>query len=482
MENKEKTLFNTAFYIIDELLETEKKDYIIYKSDDDICMTIPKLFDEKKYILLLKTSAKNIYQIKILCDLYRYQHKMGNYQTEISNIIFNEKILNKYEKIESSICKYFDTLKNKTKKVSKSSSDTYKMHLKVLTKKYNLNINKLTIDDLNKFIENNDICSSTLKSYLCSLKWHISKKKQPNLELSNYITKQINKYGELILEIAEQNTLSEKEKQMFTSFENILLVQKELEKELDEKNKSTYVNHLLVSLHCLTCPRRRDYSWMYVNSKKRIPKEPNLILWTNKKSIELHGTKYTNDNIPHSTHDNCNYYVNKGDISYFMFKRFKTQSYFGNQIIEVPTKLNEIIIKYIRVLGLNDGDKLIDLDETNYTKRIQSIFNRYLKKNIGPSALRHIYITSIYNKKSVAEKKYISYQMAHNLEMQSLYYKEIENETYAEDTEKILKNTERSRTYAKGLTDEEKRKRRLEQKKRYRDKQREKNKKEIVPS
>jgi integrase len=108
----------------------------------------------------------------------------------------------------------------------------------------------------------------------------------------------------------------------------------------------------------------------------------------------------------------------------FIFNNYKTEKSYGQQIIDVPVGLIDIIKKYLKykkdgegyLLVKFNGDRLIS--DNSLTRRLNKIFG----KNISSSMLRHIYLSDKY--KDVKEQmKDDALAMAHSVSQQKDYIK-----------------------------------------------------------
>lgn len=126
--------------------------------------------------------------------------------------------------------------------------------------------------------------------------------------------------------------------------------------------------------------------------------------------------KITND-LPNDR----NYYSVKDGV--FVFNRYKTQKKYGQQIIEVPHTLLNILNTYISKHPLRNQrvfPLLVYSDGTPFTKvnSITRILNSIFGKKIGASMLRHIYLSDKYD---VEEMKQDAEVMAHSTGQQRDY-------------------------------------------------------------
>lgn len=102
----------------------------------------------------------------------------------------------------------------------------------------------------------------------------------------------------------------------------------------------------------------------------------------------------------------------------FYFTKYKTADTYGKQEIPAPPELRAIIQDFVRSVGMKKGDYFLGSDRsaTKLTRLVNSIF----KKKIGPTMLRHIYLTSKYGDKK-EEMRRDAMMMAHSTDQQSEY-------------------------------------------------------------
>ncbi len=114
--------------------------------------------------------------------------------------------------------------------------------------------------------------------------------------------------------------------------------------------------------------------------------------------------------------DTGNWYDTKEGALYFT--KYKTSATYGKQKIEAPPELKRIIMDYVGSAGLKKNDYFLgnERSATKLTRIVNSIF----KKKIGPTMLRHIYLTSKYGEEK-EEMRRDAMMMAHSTGMQSDY-------------------------------------------------------------
>lgn len=169
----------------------------------------------------------------------------------------------------------------------------------------------------------------------------------------------------------------------------------------DEYDK--LMQYVLISLYTYIPPRRnQDYSYMYVA----------------KKALD----KYDDDK---------NYILLKE--KQFVFNKYKTSKHYGQQYTDIPDELMNILTMFIkrnpnyptlRAKGNNTIKLLVKQDGTdiNETNGITRLLNKAFGKNIGSTAIRHIYLSDKYAD-NIKEREKDAKAMAHTTDVQSEYIK-----------------------------------------------------------
>jgi hypothetical protein len=124
----------------------------------------------------------------------------------------------------------------------------------------------------------------------------------------------------------------------------------------------------------------------------------------------------------------------------FVFNNYKTATHYGQQILEVPEDLVDVLNQYSKIIPAYHGVKFVicrpDGQQLTYSNTITRIMNRIFGQNLSSSMLRHIFLTTKYD---VKEMKEIADSMGHDLQTQRDYLKlprEDENERIVEKEEK----------------------------------------------
>jgi hypothetical protein len=135
-----------------------------------------------------------------------------------------------------------------------------------------------------------------------------------------------------------------------------------------------------------------------------------------------------------------NYEKGLKDINYccyddnrFIFNIYKTASTYGEQAIDIPPSLKEIIAIYLKhhpLLKMKGLTAKTDVPFLVYhngeplrmVNSITRILNKIFKRNLGASMLRHIFITDKFGETD-KEKTAIAEEMGHSVSMQNDYIK-----------------------------------------------------------
>jgi len=218
------------------------------------------------------------------------------------------------------------------------------------------------------------------------------------------------KRGE-IAQPAQSDGKTEKQKENWLSWADVMKVRDDLESEinplslakrgraLDEEDFTKLLEYLLVSLYTYIPPRRnKDYSLMRVVKKWR----PTMS-------------------------DEFNYYDRDGER--FIFNNYKTAKKFGQQIEDIPEELQDVLELYLKFHPLKK-QPIYPLivnsvgEELNPINGITRMLNRVFNKNLGSSMLRHIYLTDKYGGEdgTTNTMKTDAKKMAHSVATQQEVY------------------------------------------------------------
>lgn len=118
--------------------------------------------------------------------------------------------------------------------------------------------------------------------------------------------------------------------------------------------------------------------------------------------------------------EDYNYYRHKEGK--FIFNNYKTKKTHGVEVLEVNDTLKGVLNRYIQLMGIGDDEYLLFRNDTlrKSSSIITKTLNRILKRKVGSSMLRHIYLTSHYGN-TYKELNKVAQFMGHSLEMASEY-------------------------------------------------------------
>lgn len=111
----------------------------------------------------------------------------------------------------------------------------------------------------------------------------------------------------------------------------------------------------------------------------------------------------------------------------FIFNKYKTARIYGNQEFDIPASLYSVIEDYLtRHPSTSDTEfpflvnyKGVELDKVSGITRI---LNKVFNKNIGCSALRHIFVSDKFGS-NIKEREEVASAMGHSINTQNVYIK-----------------------------------------------------------
>jgi hypothetical protein len=214
----------------------------------------------------------------------------------------------------------------------------------------------------------------------------------------------------IIKDMIGKNTLSDAQKAKYMEWEPLLT---KLAKQWDN---TTYEARALTAVYTLFAPRRtQDYSLMKVIRK------------ASKKVTEATIEKLNKD---------YNYLIldKKDWPSQFIFNRYKTDKYFGQQIFNLTKKQNgelmSILSSFIKDDQINSSDFLFrkpgslkPYTASEFSDLTGSYFEELVGKRMGSTLLRHSFISDVLANPKITdgEKALLAYQMSHSTAVQSTY-------------------------------------------------------------
>jgi len=305
-------------------------------------------------------------------------------------------------------------IKNHKKSIKESTLNKYINDMNKMSKDLtNKQLENLKfLDDFDKVIEYlNKFSDHTQKTKLAAIVVSLDSYKG-NEELSN-------KYRKIMIDTAndvnnkyKEGYKSEKQVKNFTSYEKLLDIQNELEKnvyddKLDKKlnlSKSEFkllTNWLISSLYSLIPPMRNDYSNMKVISK----------------------SEYDKLNIDEKKKHN---YLVMGRNMFFSFNDYKTSSKHNEIINKIPSDLQKVIKLYLKHKP-NDNNWFIynikgsRMSSNELGKRVTQIFS-HDGKTIGVSLIRSIIISELVPREQIEFAAQLAKSMGHSTATQQGIY------------------------------------------------------------
>lgn len=375
-------------------------------------------------------------------------------QSRLKSLIFKgteEALLNVIKENINLNIKDIKYIKKIEQKLDSSTPITHGNTNSVLKKKYD--IDKIKIDDINT-IFNEERNVNSKKKDLCALQNYHRDKELIDKDLKEYIAKCITKLSIESNKIQSSNLMTTSEKNNFTSWGTILAIRDALSEYVKE-HPSKYFYYVLISLYTYIPPRRKcDYYKMYYSNNFKMI-DSDKILWIDPSKTSL---------VPYESseqQDIKNYFGEVGGKYYFKFNNQKTTKTYPEQVIEVPDILKDIILNYIKIANIKEGDSLLNMTESQLSFNISTIFRKYINKTISVNLLRHIYITDYFinriQSETIHEQKVIALKMAHSKSLQEKY-KKIDDENIMKTIQSLNKNVVFKKKEEK-LPDEEKKKR-----------------------
>jgi len=256
---------------------------------------------------------------------------------------------------------------------------------------------------ISNIIDTMDKAVSTKTSYLTAICAVLSLFPKYGKIYKLYVEK-TNELNASLHEELESNERNEKQEESIVPLKEITTQRDVLAKEIAKGSPpwDKYLSYVILCLYTLIQPRRnKDYSEMFF-----VFDEPETI------------------------DSSKNYYVLSTDT--FIFNNYKTAQHKGQQRIKVNPALAAVLEAYIEYyLQVIPIDKKADVypllvlktgARINPTNGITRILNRTLGKNIGSSAIRHIFLSSKYGS-VLKEMKEDAAVMAHGLDTQRDYTK-----------------------------------------------------------
>jgi len=255
-----------------------------------------------------------------------------------------------------------------------------------------------------------DLKDNTKRQYLISI---VTATKCLNNKLyDKYYKLMMDIYNKIKQTPTEQKSESQKENWM--EWDQVLEIYNKMEEEINknklfnkrqltERDYNKILSYVVLSLYVLIRPRRnKDWLLMIIDNNNK------------------------DDN-----NNNYNYFDIKNKK--FIFNNHKTSKKEGQKILDIPDKLYNILMKYLKItlkqskINKNDTNKqhlLVYHDGTPLSSinAITRILNKVFNKKISSSMLRHIYLSSKYAD-IVKEQEKDAEEMSHSVRTQKDYIK-----------------------------------------------------------
>ncbi len=380
-----------------------------------------------KFYYSINNNSLNEIDEKIMLTLEELNIEDENYTTSLLTIL-NEFYKNVNQKISQKYPLPITNYGNDKKELKESTIAVYDLNIKKLLA-HNIIINplSLSIDELcETIITKFKIAQSSLKTYLSAIVYY-SRINNVNLEKLPEICNKIKSIYTLCENNYRNNTMSLKEEEQFITWDNVILIHKELETQynLDKFNTRLHTYYLILSYYVYMPPRRLlDYATLYYDNNQELDIS---------RLVKLNGPIPNNKSTLVIPTDEKNYYIQKDNKGYFIFNKYKTNDNYSSQYFEIHPKLNDILQNYISQHNIEMGNPIMNYSSTNFGIKIKNIFKCYANKSLGASGLRHIYI--IYQKdngnlKTGSMQDKIAFMMAHSINDQQNYYKITDNTVF----------------------------------------------------
>jgi hypothetical protein len=241
----------------------------------------------------------------------------------------------------------------------------------------------------------------------------------------------MNKYDMRIKKQLKKNEPTAKQKENLLEWESFLSIGKKIkiahDVEINLRNKKRLFNNLLlVSLYTLFPPRRvLDYSAMRYYSK-----------------FDLKHVSPSND---------TNYCIGDGNKMKFHFYAYKTNYHheknkkgeiiivYDDQFFNVNTRLRKIIMHWVKMYKVHDGDYLVNASKKQtapnaFSVAMSRVFKRYTDKvNITVNTLRHSFINHLIKKgvSDAVREKYAN-MMSHSQKTSDSYRKRMKKKIFVD--------------------------------------------------
>jgi hypothetical protein len=267
----------------------------------------------------------------------------------------------------------------------------------------------MDFDAMTKKIDNMDKAFSTKTSYYTAICAVLSMYPKYSKLYKKFVDKTMSNSREIKKEL-ETNEKNDKQKESIIPLKEIIEIRNRLKKEYDDATEidgkvwDRYLAYILLCLYTMTPPRRnKDYSemWFCFEEPKTLDKTKNYYIPSQRK---------------------------------FIFNNYKTASTYGQQVLEVPNELVQVLNNYIDTYQsvierddystANEFPLLVHFNGSRIHEinGITRLLNKAIGKKIGSGALRHIYVSDKFAPE-LKEMKTIASAMGHDLNTQREYIK-----------------------------------------------------------
>lgn len=233
------------------------------------------------------------------------------------------------------------------------------------------------------------ISISCIKIVISAIIWKLS---QENNKKNDEIIKKYKYYIAKLRDITTKTDIDHSH-----NAENVPEWNTIIEKREELLTNGKYKHHLLLSLYTYIAPRRlKDYVLLKVSD------DPTYAL--NKNDPEI--IKF-------------NYYL--VDSNKLIFNNYKTKKTYFQQIIEIPDTLKNILMNYIHVTALSDGDTFFNC-KSYHALHYMLIY----LIGTGVDNIRHSYVNETYKSYSIPENEVLeenAKKMGHSLQTHLRYRK-----------------------------------------------------------
>lgn len=280
-----------------------------------------------------------------------------------------------------------------------STQKMYMSKIKSLRDKYSiedLGDYDNVVNKINNLNDCKDYILATLWFDLCVTRNIISGNVQKinDIVLDKYRNK-LKSINDNLEQTIKSSRMTKKQKENYCEWKELITIRNKL---IEEQNFS--FGTLIYSLYTIVPPRRvKDYVFMYYIDSN-------------------------NHNLFNESKEK-NYCVDTEKKMYFIFNVHKTEDTVKIKKYDIPDRLRNVIMGYIKKENIKNEQKMINLKNESYVcKKIHEVMKTYTNKNIGVQMLRHIFSSWIEvhsTRISQMEREKLSCLMGHT-HMQNISY------------------------------------------------------------